>query len=165
MKISRFLLSIACVLLVCSLSLSQSKPSTANTPEKDRISITIATKQKEFKVGSPIILNIIVKNISEYKYCEHQRVETSEAELNEYYPIVKDASGRFLPRLVRSYPKGMRSAGLLCLVPGEISKESLFIDQLADVSSPGVYTVQIEHVDHGTNTPVHSNSITITISQ
>ena len=131
----------------------------------ERFSLLIATKQSTYKVGEKILVNVSLKNISDEQYCENHFLETGEAELNGYHPNVINASGETLALINKRRERGMRSRGNVCINPGEILKEVLSIDQLVNINAPGIYQIQVDHLDRGNNVYVHSNSVSVTIAQ
>lgn len=161
--------------VICALLFSPLFHAQSGTPEKEtaknRISITVSAKQTAFKIGDPILLDILVKNISEYRYCEKSIVETNHAEWNDYNVEVKDAGGTMIPRVskpllpLRQRPELSGSRGLLCIAPGELIKEKIVVDQIVNMSGAGTYYVQVIHRDRGTDTDVVSNIIQIDITQ
>lgn len=154
----------------CIRSNGQSNSESGKQAAKERISITISVKEATFKAGDPITLQIVVKNISEYQYCEHSIVETNHAEWNDYNVEVRDSEGTEVPRIskpllpLRERPELSASRGLLCIAPGDSFTEGLIPNQIADMSQPGTYLVQIVHRDRGTNTQVSSNVIGLTVT-
>jgi hypothetical protein len=123
--------------VICALFFSPVSYSQSGTPKKEigknRISIAIAAKRTASKIGDPILLDILVKNISEYQYCEKSIVETNHAEWNDYNVEVKDAGGTMIPRVskpllpLRQRPELSGSRGLLCIAPGELIKEKIVV--------------------------------------
>ena len=115
--------------------------------------------------------HILLKNMSEYKYCENHILETGHAEWNDYSVEVKDAAGTLTPRVskpllpLRQRPELSGSRGILCIAPGEARKESISVDQIVNMSGAGTYYVQVIHRDRGTDTDVVSNIIQINITQ
>jgi hypothetical protein len=170
-KILLMLPAIGCTWFFNVLSYSQPNTSSGDKEAKTRISITITAKQATFKVGDPIVLNILVNNISEYKYCEKNIVETNHAEWNDYYVEVKDAEGNVVPRIskpllpLRQRPELSGSRGVLCIVPGDAIKEKVVVDQIVNMSGPGTYYVQISHRDIGTDTLIRSNILQVNVAQ
>jgi hypothetical protein len=143
----------------------QSAATVSSLPQAARISLSIATKQSTYKVGQKVLINIIVKNVSDEQYCENHFLETGEAELNGYQPDVSSPNKESLPLLSKARDKGMRSRGKRCIDPGETLNESLSLNQLVDLSAVGVYQISVTHVDRGSNMRLSSNIISITITQ
>jgi len=170
-RLLRILVVLVSALFVSTVSQSQSGGMSGNEAAKNRIAITVSVKQTTFKIGDPILLDILVKNISEYKYCEKSIVETNHAEWNDYNVEVKDAGGTMISRVsrpllpLRQRPELSGSRGLLCIAPGELIKERIIVDQIVNMSGAGTYYVQVIHRDRGTDTDVVSNSIQINITQ
>jgi hypothetical protein len=115
-------------------------------------------------VGETLLLNIAVRNISTDDYCESHFLETGEAELNGYDVDVRDSSGKAYSLKPILAGRWRRSRGNLCIKPGKTFKESLSVDQVVDLSAPGVYKIQVDHFDRGNSTHVRSNSITVTVT-
>jgi hypothetical protein len=170
-KLLLIVVALGCVGLCRLGSHGQSDASSGDQAAKNRISITTSVRQSSFKVGDPIILTIIVKNISEYRYCEKSIVETNHAEWNGYGVTVKDAAGNEVPRIskpllpLRQRPELSASRGMLCIAPGDTFKEGLMVDQIVNVSEPGTYYVRVIHRDQGTDTDIATNVIQIKIMQ
>jgi hypothetical protein len=162
MKRSSVLCIIALLLSVCSVSESQSSAADS-VAGNAKISLAIAAKQNTFKVGETILLNIAVKNISTDNYCENHFLETGEAELNGYDVDVRGSDGKIYPSIPISRDRWRRSRGKLCIKPGEILKELLSVNQIADLSGPGVYQIQVDHMDGG-HIHARSNSITVSVT-
>jgi hypothetical protein len=163
MKLSHVLLSVTFLLSVCAVSESQLPAPLSSDAGSERISVTIATKQGTFKVGDNILLSITVKNISEGIYCEGHYLETGEAELNGYDVHIINSNGTTYS--IKPIERGRlkRSRGKVCINPGGNLKEKLSVEQLVDLSAPGVYQIQVDHHDREANIRVRSNSITVTV--
>jgi hypothetical protein len=144
---------------------SQSPAVASNSSDNPRIALSITTKLSTYKPGEKVLINIIVKNVSDKQYCENHFWETGEAELNGYSLEVVDANGNNLPLIPQTRERGMRSRGNLCFDPGSTIKESLLLDRLVDLNTPGVYRISVGHIDHGKNVRVISNNILVTIAQ
>jgi hypothetical protein len=129
-----------------------------------RIALAIATQSDTYKIGEAVLLKILVKNISSGDYCESHFLETGEAELNGYDVYVRDSGGTVRPQIPLSRERLRRSRGKLCIKPDEILKESLVVNQVVDLSTPGVYQISVNHLDRETNIHMRSNSITVTIT-
>lgn len=164
MKMLCALLGAVLLLPAPATSAAQSAESDSARSDSARFSLTITSKQNTFKSGEIILLNLVVKNTSDQEYCENHFLETGNAEWNGYEVEVRGMNGVALPLMPKPRLRGMRSRGKLCIKPGETLKESLSVDQLVDLKAPGVYQIQVDHVDRGANTHVQSNIIHVTVT-
>jgi hypothetical protein len=156
------------VFLVLYLHSAAQSPPPAPSPVASgnpSISLTISTKQQEYKVGESILVNIVRANISDARYCESHALETGTAELNGYNVTASDDTGSLYPRIKKPFPRGMRSTGRLCLEPGQSRKEQLVADSLVNMSQAGIYHIQVNHLDREAGVRVVSNTITVTVHQ
>lgn len=165
------LIAVSYGMLFCQRFNGEPNTSSMDQTAKSRISIAILSKQTVAKVGDPIVLDIVVKNISEFKFCETNIVENNHAEWNGYDVVVKNTVGVEVPHIVkpllplRQRPELSASRGKLCITPGDTFKESLIANQLVEMSEPGTYLVQVVHRDQGTDTQVTSNALQIRVTQ
>jgi hypothetical protein len=151
------------LLIAASVGHAQVPTKNVAATEKNRVSLTISTKENTFKLGAPIPVAIVVKNVSNGEYCELHLLETGKAEMNGYLVDVRDSDGKTYPRILQQgRPRG--SIVKLCLSPGELRKESLSVDQIVNLTAPGTYVIRVEHLDREANIHMWSNSISVTIT-
>lgn len=163
-RLANMLPSVVLLLSVQVACHAQSSEIAPDASGPTRFTLSIATKQSTYKVGEKILVSIILKNISDEKYCENHFLETGEADLNGYRVSVVTAGG--VPLLLVPRPKyqGMRSRGKLCIDPGKSHAESIILNQIVDLSAAGVYQIHVDHLDGEKNAPVDSNKINVTIT-
>ncbi|MFZ0479528.1 MAG: hypothetical protein WAL71_10290 [Terriglobales bacterium] len=139
-------------------------------------SLGISVEHDTVKAGSPIVVKIRFKNISDHDLVRMRRPEgDAHGELLGFPPIVRDAQGNEPPltrkgRLIfgRQTPEDKAiyvgvSVGATAMHPGEVITPEIRLSELYDMSAPGKYTVQVWHYDEEHKDDVKSNAITVTV--
>jgi hypothetical protein len=139
-------------------------------------SLGISVAHDTVKAGSPIVVKIRFKNVSDHDLVRMIRPEgAAHGELLGFPPIVRDAQGKEPPltkqgRLIfgRETPEDMASylgisVGGTAMHPGEVITPEIRLSELYDMSVPGKYTVQVWHYDDENKEKVKSNTITVTV--
>jgi hypothetical protein len=157
--------SIALLLMTSTTGKAQPRALASAAAGTPRITLSITTNHDTYKVGEKVLVNIFVRNSSDEEYCENHFLETGEADINGYHPVVLGPNGEELLLIARVKERGMRSRGKLCIGPGETLRESLYLNQLVDLSAAGVFQIAIDHLDRENDVRARSNLITFTISR
>ncbi len=163
MRFVSLLLSLALLSNAATTIQAQAPASPGPDSSAPGISLTIATKQSTYKAGETILVSIVLKNIAGGQYCENHFLETGEAELNGYEVRLVGTNGLILPLISMPRERGMRSRGKLCIDNGATIKESLSLNQHADLTKPGTYQISVNHLDHRNNARILSNVISVTL--
>lgn len=137
-------------------------------------SVAIETPMATVKVGSEIVVNIALTNLTdqgisvdmeaggrgEFDFTINVNDSAGRpAAYSEYYRAVKGQHETGRPMVVVTYSSGphpVKARGVL--------KDTVQLDKLYDLSQPGKYTVQLERVDVLTKILVKSNQITVTVT-
>jgi hypothetical protein len=141
-------------------------------------SLAISVAHDTVKTGTPIVINIMFKNISDHDINRAIRPEgRTHGELLGFPPIVRDAEGKEPPltklgRLIFGRPApgdGMTvyegiSSGNGPLHPGKAITPEIRLSELYDLSVPGQYTVLVWHYDVEKKEAVKSNTVTVTVT-
>jgi hypothetical protein len=164
-QMKHILLSIALLLLVVS-AVSQ--------PQKtEPLTLTISSESPEFKVGSPIIVNVTLENISDKPTTTLYSVGQGQAELI-YDVDVLDGYGRRVART--DYGHALRGeASSHMIMSSFLRKEIKAHEQLTDtvdltkiydLNVPGTYLVQLtkKHRSKG-GAKISSNALKITVER
>lgn len=135
-------------------------------------SLTLSAPQPTVKDGQPVMVNVIVKNISDHLLgVEEDRGSAQEV---NYEVTVREKSGNEAPtsafhRLLRGKPLrddqvvAVNPNELLVpLDPGKSLTDPIDLTKLYSLR-PGVYSVQVERI-FGSQAPVRSNAVTITVT-
>ncbi|MGH9561435.1 MAG: hypothetical protein ACRD3S_08265 [Terracidiphilus sp.] len=145
----------------------------AATNSQPEMSLTLSSSQSVMKAGGPVLLTVTVKNISDHVV----GVEENRASMQEinYRVTVLDKSGKeasttALHRMLRGKPSEgdpvsvFNSSELLIpLDPGKTLTDPIDLSKLYSLS-PGTYSVQVERTFDSQQTPVQSNTLTITVN-
>jgi hypothetical protein len=140
-------------------------------------SLGISATHETVKVGSPVIVKVQLKNISDH---DINRMGLGggdvHGEVIGFPPIVRDAQGKEPPltkwgRLVfgRELPEDhspglvLNAVGPVAMHPGEIMRTEIRINELYDLSVPEKYTIQVRHYDEENKEEVKSATITVTV--
>ena len=140
-------------------------------------SLGISVAHDVVKTGTPIVINIVFKNISDHDISRMVRPEGSaHGELLGFPPIVRDAEGKEPPltklgRAIFGKPAPGEvvgyetiSAGGTAMHPGKVITPEIRLTELYDLSVPGKYTVQVWYYDSENREKVNSNTITVTVT-
>jgi len=131
--------------------------------------------QEIAKVGSPIVLKIQLKNISDHDLTRMSLPGAADhGEIVGFRPTVRDAEGKEPPltqwgRQVfgRTFPGEpdlvLNAVGVVPLQPGESWKTQINLNKLYDLSAPGKYTVQIRYYDDEHKEWVTSKTVTVAV--
>ena len=153
----------ALMVLVCVVQTVSAQAQSSNSKE-GHTELTIAVKKDSVAVGDKLTLYITLKNMHKDRYCHRVVNEEGMAELNGYEIEVTDSKGIILPLLNKKHPRGVSYSGQ-CLENSKTTSEEMVVNQLVDISQPGVYHIRVSHLDIVSNETVWSNSITLTITQ
>lgn len=128
------------------------------------VSLTISTKAQVVKSGADVVVDILLTNTSKETCLVSEYLEFQQAEMNGFKPVVTNSDGKVLDLMPRPRSSKAASRGMMHLQPGKSVDDSLLLNKLVDLSSPGVYQVQIRRLESRTNTEVRSNVVTITVT-
>jgi len=132
--------------------------------------LTIRAKQREYKIGSSVRIEIIRKNISGH---DIERFETGAGQAQFLYTVTaRDANGVSAPeselgkaiKAGDAYRVGSSYAGLPLgtLKPGEFETDEIVLDRLFDLTT-GRYTVRVYRREPKSDLVMESDAITIAI--
>jgi hypothetical protein len=135
-----------------------------------RFSITITAPKTVIKSGSPVVVELILTNISKRNLTLEDR-----SPMCDYVVEVRDSANKLAPdtEYKRTLGCGMGPTiimsgrdSLLPLMPNGSRGEQFVVSQLSDMSQPGTYSVQISRqipksLGGGV---VKSNTITVTVT-
>lgn len=140
-------------------------------------SLAISVAHDTVKTGTPIVIDIMFKNISDHDISRAARPEgLAHGELLGFPPIVRDAQGKEPPltkqgRLIFGRPAPGEvggyeavSSGIALMHPGKIITPEIRLSELYDLRVPGKYTVQVWHYDVENKEAVRSNAVTVTVT-
>ena len=139
-----------------------------------RYTLTIRAKQPEYKVGTPILIEVMVKNVST-SGLEGLGMEESAADLF-FTAEVRDDKGVSVPET--QFERDVRAGEALwvggssapvggppwLLQPGKSRTLKIDLIRRFDLSQPGRYVVQVQRQNDKSAAKVKSNQITITIA-
>jgi hypothetical protein len=139
-------------------------------------SLSISVAHDTVKAGSPIVVKIQFKNISDHDISRVVRPEgAAHGELLGFPPIVRDDQGKEPPltrqgRLIfgRQTPADRTiysgtSVGGTAMHPGHVITPEIRLSELYDLSAPGKYTIQVWTYDDENKEKVMSNTVTVTV--
>jgi hypothetical protein len=139
----------------------------------DLYSITISTQHSTVKVGSPIVLRIITKNVSDHVINRILISGSGTEKLSKFRIDLRDESGN----LVKETPYGRTVHGTVPdrphggsmiigeepLDPGQTLDQELDLSKEYDLSRPGTYTVRLRRLDFHVK-DINSNAVSITVT-
>jgi hypothetical protein len=150
--------------------LSGQTASTKQVVNKPDLSLTISTKQDVVKVGSGLIVTILLTNTSS-QGIEVSHSVTDHTEFTHDFDVL-DEKGKMVAHTKygdevkgedQKQPPGIvDSFVLLPLEPGQAMKDEIDIAKLFDLSAPGKYTIQIRRGERGIK--LKSNVLTVTLT-
>jgi len=138
------------------------------------ISFGISVPNDTAKVGSPIIIKIQEKNISDHDiWWMSLPGGNHHGEVIGFRPIIKDTQGKEPPltkwgrevfgRTAPGEPNlGLNAVGQIAVQPGEVMRTEINLNGLYDLS-PGKYAVQVWTYDDENKEQVMSKRITVTV--
>jgi len=147
----------------------------AQAPTPD-YSLTIRAIPAEAKAGTAINLSIAWKNLSDRSFRVAQEYKNPKRVDEAYRTYVRDEKGNLAPetawgREIRTGksegPPTLQTGAAYRydLEPGEVFTQSILLNRLYDLSQPGKYTVQVEHLDPQTKLAVKSNVIELSVTK
>lgn len=133
------------------------------------LTISISVVNPTVKVGTEIRIHVVLRNVSDKAMLIPTSPDPSEAELH-YRVQVRDKSEKDAPET--TYGHTVRTTGFsgsemkISLQPGGTLEQDTLLRKLFDLSTPGVYEVQLSRrVPYDPNgETVKSNMITITVT-
>ena len=149
------------------ISLAGILVSSAAQTSQPTFSVTIAAAQGPFQAGSPIKIDITIKNVSDHEIrVEREAIQSMGESTHEF--DVRDSNGNPVPetRYYRRFkdPLTWHNYRRSILAPGGTAKDEVTLNKLYDLSIPGEYTVQARrHNDFYSGEWVKSNTIKITV--
>jgi hypothetical protein len=148
---------------------------TAEKQPQSPVSVTIQTKQAEFRAGTPVRLSVIIRNESTH---DLQRISPLVARTSGDLQIqVLDAKGNPAPNTALGLAISRGEAlyvgsdsesavGERPLIrPGHSTTEDFLLNDQFDLSQLGKYTAKVQLKDSKTGTVARSNLISFTITQ
>ncbi|HLY60254.1 MAG TPA: hypothetical protein VKV95_05765 [Terriglobia bacterium] len=156
--------------LAASWALGGQWASAFGTPAQAPISVTIRAVQPVVRAGSPVIIELVAKNVSDHGIPEYRgfgNLRTPGLNVE-----VRDRTGALPPRteFAQQFSRRADATPPRTIVggpefkPGEVWEDTLYIDGEHDMSKAGDYTIQIgQRVT--SNLVVESNIITVTIKE
>jgi len=138
--------------------------------QTQQVTITISAPQAEVKAGAPVLLHIVMTNLSRQDIYVPKNAARARAE--RYYLIsVFDSEGN--APTTTQYGKAIRYPGaeamsrlMVILKPGEKLEEDSTISDIFDMKSAGTYKVIVTRpspLEH--NVILKSNEISITVTK
>jgi hypothetical protein len=159
----------ASAVLLITLQIASSNSSKAQTAERanatSNLAITLKTERSTYKVGEQVTVLIEIKNVSNKPYCEFRHFESGYAEVNDFRISARNSAGVAYSTRKVPYPRIGMSAGRECLDSNKAWQERLAANRLLDMSEPGVYIFQVDHIDRETKMTVVSNEVPVTLIQ
>jgi hypothetical protein len=137
--------------------------------QAQKVTITISAPQAEVKVGAPILLHIVMTNLSQQDIYVPKNAARARAE-RYYFISVFDSEGNAPP--TTQYGKAIRYPGaeamsrlMVILKPGEKLEEDSTISDIFDMKSAGTYKVIVTRPSPlEDNVILKSNEISITVT-
>ena len=137
--------------------------------QAQKVTITISAPQAEVKVGAPILLHIVMTNLSRQDIYVPKNAARARAE-RYYFISVFDSEGNAPP--TTQYGKAIRYPGaeamsrlMVILKPGEKLEEDSTISDIFDMKSAGTYKVIVTRPSPlEDNVILKSNEISITVT-
>ena len=146
------------------------------TQKQPVTTLNISTVQESVKVGSPVRIRVILKNISDHDIVVGREVGGMDCRID-----VRDAHGKLVADTKLGYFRNGHVANLDLsrispqdltgnayygtLRPGETSKWELDASKLYDIKQPGSYSIQVDRRDpEDLSTFVKSNTITVKVT-
>jgi len=166
---SAFLIAVSLVCAAAAGAVQPAKSTQAEHAAKPPFSLTISAKPDVFKVGSPMPINVVLKNTSSHP------INLVRLSLPNYKADIRDGQGALVKAkpLAEKLPDGRvrlrhaaSSAMIVRIDPGKIGSNLFnFYDLTNDyeLTKPGKYTVQLLRYDYETKTWVRSNTISIVV--
>jgi hypothetical protein len=141
------------------------------------ISLTISAPRDSAKVGSDVLVNIALANITKHIVYVGLVLLDNGAEC-EYTVDARDLKGNLAPyakhgRALRGVPLKGEVREHLCadfsgfpkeLQPGETQDDAILASGIYDLTKPGKYTIQVSRTYGEAKTVVKSNTITLTVT-
>ncbi len=143
-----------------------------------RFSLTIKSVADVVKVGTPIQVDITLRNDSGQEIWVYR--ENSEDQGGFVYQatvwdekmatvretkFARALSGHITPEEAKGAPYVVvRSGAHMALGPGKTITARVNINRLCDIQQPGKYTIELKRFDLDTKSDVKSNKITITLT-
>lgn len=133
--------------------------------------LTINMKGGEtFESGSPVNVQIVLRNTSKGNIVEMRNKPTDAGELNGYTVSLKNKEAEEVP--FTEYGKAffagttidISSPSPVVLKPGDILKDEIVLTKLFELSKPGTYTVQVQRKDLYSPGIGKSNTVSFTIT-
>lgn len=138
-------------------------------------SLTLRGPSRPVKVGSDILLIVTITNVTDHDLNFVAEPGPTLDQPLSYDISVRDEKGRQAPPtpLLRglreqSTQKAWRSNSGYALAPSKSHEEELAITKFYDLSTPGMYTIQVSRrqiPSRNQGDSVNSNTITITITE
>jgi hypothetical protein len=162
------------VVLVVIASATCVSASGQDQSEQHPLLMTIKAKDRSVKAGSPILVDVTVKNISNQSlsFGKEQPIKRDQGGWT-YQVDVLDAKG--VRSVETTFYRGILghltpderaneelapgSGFIFLLKPGEMTMDQVDVGRLYDLSRPGVYMIQFRHAGSG-----KSNAVTVTVT-
>lgn len=140
-------------------------------------SFDASVAHNDFKIGSPIVIEVQLKNISDHDIMRGSIAGYEDRpEVLGFRPVLRDDQGKEPPltnwgRRVFGRPLPgepsltLNAVGLIAVHPGEVFRSEIKLNDLYDLTAPGKYTVHVTHYDTDNKELVSSKPITFTISK
>jgi len=144
---------------------------------KEAISLSISAIKDVVKSGSPVVLEIAMKNTSNHdiSYWFENRedrggfdylidVWDDKQAVPEYTKLGRGLKGREDPAYV-SPDTPINSSGVVRILKvGEIATDRVSVSKIYDLTRSGKYTIQVRRFDEESKIQVKSNKVTVTVT-
>lgn len=129
------------------------------------LSVTLSTKQHGVKVGSPIVVEEFVTNLSRHAVGipPSYAPDLPRKHIYETRFELRDSGGCPVRRRTDLHPPGGSFWSNPPLKPGETQKNSSSVSDSYDFSRPGLYTMQQVFSNMETHEEIASNVLTVTV--
>ena len=150
----------------------QRPPDTTDT--RQSFSVTLGAPTPKVKAGSPVQLNVVVKNISGHdiqlwRNAQGQEGFVYKIEIKDEKGVTppdtkfgRDLKGLEDPRLITPDTPLKGSGGWIPVKAGETLTDSIDVSRLHEVVKPGKYNLKVRRFDDESGAFIESNEITIT---
>jgi hypothetical protein len=173
MRILRMCFLFSAILNLSWAVVAQSPSTQATQPV---ISLTLSSAQNSVKAGSPILVKVVMTNIS-----GHGIGITEETHGRDYHIEVRDEKGKLPPDTKLGsvwngnhpvvHPELLSPSDLSgnlisgTMPAGEKQNTGLDVSRFYDMSQPGKYSIQVQRADpENPSIVVKSNTITVTVT-
>lgn len=142
----------------------------ATQAAKPTISISISPLQEAVKSGSPIVVKLVLTNISDHKLGfswirgsggRNFEVNVSDSQGHPAQPAPRkgiDKNGRHWVRMSAG------SAYVVYLEPGQAKTDEFDASDFYVLTRPDKYTIQLQRADGESKTVVESNTVSVTVT-